>query len=188
MMPLPTPNSKAKPTAQYRTPHRHVSKMHSIITLTDSFDRAKPASSAMNPACMKNTRNAATRTHTVFSGLMMSTAFVAACDGAAPGRGLEQVDREHDDPGDGRDAEHLPGEQEREPLLRLPLRERLDRQAFSRLSRPAPGITTRFERPECTDVCHELCHASELKNPVFPVRVAGLKAKRQVTTREGDDL
>ena len=58
--------------------------MHSIMTLTDSFERAKPASSAMKPACMKKTRNAATSTHTVLIGLTRSAALVAACAGAAP--------------------------------------------------------------------------------------------------------
>ena len=76
MMPLPMPNSKAKPNAQYRIPQRHVSTMHSIMMLTDSLDRANPASRAMKPACMKNTRNAATRVHTVFMGLIKSAAFV----------------------------------------------------------------------------------------------------------------
>ena len=49
--------------------------MHSRRTLTVSLERAKPASRAMNPACMKKTRKAVTSTHTVFSGLMMSFAW-----------------------------------------------------------------------------------------------------------------
>ena len=74
MRPLPAPNMKAKPKAQKSSPQRQVSKMHSRRMLTVSLDRAKPASSAMNPACMKKTRKAVTSTHTVLSGLMMSFA------------------------------------------------------------------------------------------------------------------
>ena len=78
MRPLPGPNWKAKPIAQYRSPHRQVSKMHSIMMLTDSRDRAKPASRAMKPACMKNTRKAATSTHIVLIGLIRLSATCAA--------------------------------------------------------------------------------------------------------------
>src|SRR5256885_3389839 len=77
MKPLPAPNWKAKPKAQYSRPQRQVSKMHSMSTLTVSRDRAKPASRPMTPACMKKTRKAVTSTQTVFSGLTMSSAFVA---------------------------------------------------------------------------------------------------------------
>src|SRR5438046_100680 len=51
-------------------PHRHVSNTHSTSTFTVSRLRQKPASSMVNPACMPNTRNAATSVQTVFSGLM----------------------------------------------------------------------------------------------------------------------
>src|SRR3954471_5211534 len=84
MKPLPVPNMNANPTANQRIPHRHVSKMHSIMMLTDSRDRAKPASSAMKPACMKNTRNAVTSTHIVLMGLMKSSDLVRASVGDAP--------------------------------------------------------------------------------------------------------
>src|SRR5665647_3340382 len=50
-------------------PQRHVSTMHSIRTLTVSFDRQKPASSMVKPTCMPNTRNAAISVQTVLSGL-----------------------------------------------------------------------------------------------------------------------
>ena len=49
-----------------------MSKTHSSRTFTVSRDRAKPASRAMNPACMKNTRKAVTRTQMVFTGLTKS--------------------------------------------------------------------------------------------------------------------
>ena len=75
--PLPMPNWNAKPMAQYRIPHRHVSKTHSIMMLTDSRERAKPASRAMKPACMKKTRKAVTSTHTVLMGLTKSLAWCA---------------------------------------------------------------------------------------------------------------
>ena len=52
-------------------PHRQVSNTHSTSTLTVSRERQKPASSIVNPACMPNTRNAATSVHTVFNGLIM---------------------------------------------------------------------------------------------------------------------
>ena len=84
MRPLPPPNWKAKPIAKYRMPHRHVSKTHSIMMLTVSRDRANPASRAMNPACMKNTRKAATSTHIVLMGLMVFTASAASWTGDAP--------------------------------------------------------------------------------------------------------
>src|SRR2546421_12635846 len=69
MKPLPAPNWNAKPNAQYRIPHKHVSNTHSMRTLTVSRVRAKPASRNMKPACMKNTRNAVTNTHIVLIGL-----------------------------------------------------------------------------------------------------------------------
>src|SRR5450756_265644 len=53
-------------------PQRHVSTMHSIRTLTVSFDRQKPASSMVKPTCMPNTRNAAISVQTVLSGFTMS--------------------------------------------------------------------------------------------------------------------
>jgi hypothetical protein len=74
MKPLPSPNIQAKPTAQKRMPHRHVSAMHSTMMFTVSRDRAKPTSRAMKPACMKNTRNAVTRTQMVLVGLIRSAA------------------------------------------------------------------------------------------------------------------
>ena len=52
---------------------------------TVSRDLAKPASSAMKPACMKKTRNAVTSTHTVLIGLTKSFALWATCaTGLAP--------------------------------------------------------------------------------------------------------
>ncbi len=69
MKPLPEPNMKAKPQAQNKMPHRQVSTIPSRRMLMVSRVRAKPASSIMNPACMKNTRNAATSVHIVFIGL-----------------------------------------------------------------------------------------------------------------------
>src|SRR3954452_24878085 len=77
--PFPAPNMNAKPIAQNRSPQRHVSNTHSMRMLTVSRDRAKPASRPMKPACMKNTRNAVTNTHTVLMGLTKS---LAACCGA----------------------------------------------------------------------------------------------------------
>ena len=74
MSPLPAPNWKANPMAQYRIPHKHVSNTHSSRTFTVSLERANPASRAMKPACMKNTRNAVTNTQIVFTGLTKSLA------------------------------------------------------------------------------------------------------------------
>ena len=64
----------ANPNAQNSRPHRQVSTMHSARTLTVSRDRAKPASRPMNPACMKNTRNAAMSVHIVLIGFTSSFA------------------------------------------------------------------------------------------------------------------
>ena len=88
--------------------------------LTVSRDRAKPASRAMNPACMKNTRNAVTSTHTVLIGLMMSAAFVAACDGRRTGGGLEEEgERAQTTAPTATSPSIFAGEEQREPLLRL---------------------------------------------------------------------
>src|SRR6476660_9240343 len=62
----------ANPKAQNSRPHRQVSTMHSWRTLTTSRVRAKPASSIMKPACMKNTRNAVTSTQAVLVALTTS--------------------------------------------------------------------------------------------------------------------
>src|SRR3954453_9613806 len=62
MKPFPKPNWKAEPTAQERRPEGRGEKTHSMITFTDSRERATPASRAMKPACMKNTRKAVTST------------------------------------------------------------------------------------------------------------------------------
>src|SRR5689334_18921806 len=62
MNPLPGSNMKAKPQSQNVTPQMQVSAMPSTRMLTDSRERAKPASSITNPTCMQNTRKAATRT------------------------------------------------------------------------------------------------------------------------------
>src|SRR5689334_12648778 len=55
-------------------PHRQVSTMHSIKTLTVSRERQNPASSMVKPTCMPNTRKAAIRVQTVLIGLTMSEA------------------------------------------------------------------------------------------------------------------
>src|SRR5579885_998718 len=69
MNPFPDPNIQAKPQPQKRMPQRHVSMMPSSMTLIVSLLRANPPSSIMNPACMKNTRQAVTSTHMVLIGL-----------------------------------------------------------------------------------------------------------------------
>ena len=128
MKPLPTPNWNAKPIAQYRMPHTQVSNTHDISTFTGSRDRAKPASSAMKPACMKNTRKAVTSTQTVFTGLTTWS----ACDsrvlqGRRARGGLEEPREALDRHQDGGDPEHLPTEEDRELLANLLLLESLQR-------------------------------------------------------------
>ena len=59
----------ANPNAQNKMAHRQVSTMHSCRMFTTSRVRAKPASSIMKPACMKNTRNAAISVQAVFRPL-----------------------------------------------------------------------------------------------------------------------
>ncbi len=62
-----------------------MSKTHDINAFTGSLDRANPASRAMKPACMKNTRNAVTSTHVVFTALTTESVETAAsCNGVAP--------------------------------------------------------------------------------------------------------
>ena len=113
MKPLPAPNMNAKPNAQNSMPHRHVSTMHSSRMLTTSRVRAKPASSIMKPACMKNTRKAATSTHTVLSGLTMSSAFSvgASCPSIGAPALVEKyhVKSPHAEQHDA-EPEHLPAE------------------------------------------------------------------------------
>ena len=67
----------AKPNAQNNSAHRHVSAMHEIMTLDTSRVLANPASKNMKPACMKNTRNAVTSVHVVFTGFTMSSGLSA---------------------------------------------------------------------------------------------------------------
>ena len=71
MKPLPGSNMKAKPQAQNVTPQMQVSTMPSTRMLTDSRDRAKPASSITKPTCMPNTRNAAMSVHAVLMALIV---------------------------------------------------------------------------------------------------------------------
>src|SRR2546423_980185 len=69
MNPLPDPNIQANPHPQNRSPQRQVSMTPSSRTLMVSRLRANPASNIMNPACIKNTKKAVTRTHIVLIGL-----------------------------------------------------------------------------------------------------------------------
>ena len=69
----------ANPNAQKSKAHKHVSAMQEIMTLETSRLLAKPASKNMNPACMKNTRNAVTSVHVVFSGLIDVVGFHRGC-------------------------------------------------------------------------------------------------------------
>src|SRR5258708_37360735 len=77
---------KAKPQSQKVTPQMQVSAIPSTRMLTDSRERAKPASSSTKPTCMQNTRNAATSTHTVLIALIAAKGSRAgAAAGAAAG-------------------------------------------------------------------------------------------------------
>src|SRR5215471_14784956 len=69
MKPFPSSNMNAKPHAQNVTPQMQVSTIPSTRMLTDSRDRAKPASSMTNPTCIANTRNAAMSVHDVLMAL-----------------------------------------------------------------------------------------------------------------------
>ena len=51
--------------------------MHEIMTFETSRVLANPASKNMNPACMKNTRNAVTNVQVVFTGFTMSSGLSA---------------------------------------------------------------------------------------------------------------
>ena len=81
---LPVPNMNAKPNAQNNSAHKQVSAMHEIMTFDTSRVLANPASKNMNPACMKNTRNAVTNTQTVLIGLTKSLAWCCTAPVAAP--------------------------------------------------------------------------------------------------------
>ena len=84
MNPLPFMNMNAKPQAQNVTPQMHVSTMPSTRMLTDSRERAKPASSITKPTCMPNTRNAAISVHAVLMAFISGVgpaAAACACSG-----------------------------------------------------------------------------------------------------------
>ena len=87
MKPLPGSNMNAKPQAQNVTPQMQVSTMPSTRMLTDSRDRAKPASSITKPTCMQNTRNAAISIHTVLIALISGDGPPPAPARAAPAAG-----------------------------------------------------------------------------------------------------
>src|SRR2546430_328289 len=79
---VPGSNMKAKPHAQNSTPQMQVSAIPSTRILTDSRERAKPASSITKPTCIQNTRKAATSVQTVLTALICGAstgAPVAAC-------------------------------------------------------------------------------------------------------------
>ncbi len=72
MNPFPGSNMKANPQSQNVTPQMQVSAIPSTRILTDSRERANPASSNTKPTCMPNTRNAATNVHTVLIALTVA--------------------------------------------------------------------------------------------------------------------
>ena len=91
MNPFPGSNMKAKPQSQNVTPQMQVSAIPSTRMLTDSRERANPASSRTKPTCIPNTRNAATSVQTVliaFTAAIGSSAGagVAACAPSIDGR------------------------------------------------------------------------------------------------------
>ncbi len=74
---LPEPNIRPKPTKIKPRVLIVVSMKFSAMMLTTCLERTNPASRKPKPACMKNTRNAATSTHTV------SSAFTSGCSPCA---------------------------------------------------------------------------------------------------------
>jgi hypothetical protein len=77
---------------------------------------------------MKNTRNAVTSTQTVFTALtVLPLDRAAAVAAPPPGGGLEEPREALDRRQHGGDAEHLPTEEDREPLANLLLLESLER-------------------------------------------------------------
>src|SRR6266700_843365 len=69
---VPGSNMKAKPQAQNKIPQMQVSAMPSTRILTDSRERANPASSITNPTCIQKTRKVATSVPTVLNALTRS--------------------------------------------------------------------------------------------------------------------
>ena len=67
--PLPAPNISPNPSKMKPIVVIVVSIRFSAMMFTTFFERTKPASKKPKPACMKNTRNAATNTHTVSTAL-----------------------------------------------------------------------------------------------------------------------
>ena len=130
--PLPTPNMNANPNAQKSSAHRHVSTMHSCRMLTTSRVRAKPASSIMKPACMKNTRKAATSTHAVFVPLITE---VSCSDVVLRVRDLADHDgADAEDCSDrGDEPDHLPREVCHEEDLPVPISQLVLDMSISRI-------------------------------------------------------
>jgi hypothetical protein len=85
MMALPAPKAIANPTAQNNS--AAIARLTSILatTLPTFFIREKPTSSIANPACMNNTRTAATMTHTVSIASERSATVGPSCASARPG-------------------------------------------------------------------------------------------------------
>src|SRR5437588_1944453 len=84
---VPGSNMKAKPQAQNRTPQIQVSAIPSTRMLTDSRERAKPASSITNPTCIQKTRKAATNVQTVLTALIVGMSATAPCVAACTTEG-----------------------------------------------------------------------------------------------------
>src|SRR5919201_2485985 len=76
MIPLPSPNASAKPTAQYTS--EQIPKMSTFLPAMCAafFIRVRPASRKANPACMNITSTAATTTQTVFAAISRSEVFI----------------------------------------------------------------------------------------------------------------
>src|SRR5258708_4686602 len=79
---VPGSNMKAKPQAQNRTPQMQVSAIPSTRILTDSRERAKPASSITKPTCIQKTRKAATSVQTVLTALIVGMSAVVCAPNA----------------------------------------------------------------------------------------------------------
>ena len=66
--PFDSPNISAKPNAQKTSEPRQKSIRFFMKMFTAFFERVNPASTSAKPACMKNTRIAATTVHTTLTG------------------------------------------------------------------------------------------------------------------------
>src|SRR5262249_57317394 len=94
MPPTSAPNISPKPNSQNSDAETRKLAKFLIATLIEFFDRTKPLSSAVKPACMKRTRAAQTSSHAMSAGAACGLCQRGRRGHHAPARGV-QVQTHH---------------------------------------------------------------------------------------------